>query len=78
MTGPAEPVEGMTASSLVTRSVMHRPGEKARPNCLILDEIDGALEGSDGKGAISELIKVCGGRTLSSRAHLPSCSPLQQ
>lgn len=57
---------------------MHRPGEKARPNCLILDEIDGALEGSDGKGAISELIKVCGGRPLSSRAHLPSCSPLQQ
>ena len=40
------------------RHVMHRPGQVSKPNCLILDEIDGALEGNDGKGAISELIKL--------------------
>eukprot|EP00850_Spirogloea_muscicola_P010707 SM000064S19729 [mRNA] locus=s64:153757:161302:- [translate_table: standard] len=29
-----------------------------RPNCLIIDEIDGALGGTDGKGAISALLDI--------------------
>eukprot|EP00741_Cyanophora_paradoxa_P008476 tig00001333_g8201.t1 len=29
-----------------------------RPNCVVLDEIDGALEGSEGRGAISMLLKI--------------------
>mmetsp|Transcript_46222 Transcript_46222/g.76990 ORF Transcript_46222/g.76990 Transcript_46222/m.76990 type:complete len:1050 (-) Transcript_46222:217-3366(-) len=32
-----------------------------RPNCVIIDEIDGALEGSEGKGAISTLMKIISG-----------------
>lgn len=29
-----------------------------KPNCIILDEIDGAMGGSEGKSAIAELIKI--------------------
>ena len=41
------------------RAVM---GER-KPNCVVLDEIDGALGGSEGKGAIAALLKIVrGGR----------------
>lgn len=39
-------------------------GER-RPNCLVIDEIDGALAGSEGSSAISKLVKLAEGRGLS-------------
>jgi chromosome transmission fidelity protein 18 len=44
------------------RSVLHgQPGYDAKPNAIILDEIDGAMEGRDGRGAITELLKLAAG-----------------
>lgn len=30
----------------------------SRPNCIILDEIDGAMNGADGRSAISAIVKM--------------------
>ncbi len=52
---------------IVLFCLMVRPAEMKsmfgdqRPNCLILDEIDGAMGGPEGKTAISALIKVIEG-----------------
>lgn len=44
------------------RSVLHgQPGHDAKPSTIILDEIDGAMEGRDGTGAITELLKLAAG-----------------
>ncbi len=44
------------------RSVLHgQPGHDAKPSAIVLDEIDGAMEGRDGKGAITELLKLAAG-----------------
>ena len=44
------------------RSVLHgQPGHDAKPSAIILDEIDGAMEGRDGTGAITELLKLAAG-----------------
>jgi hypothetical protein len=55
------------------RSVMSTQGKPCRPNCIILDEIDGALEGQQGKGAITQLLKLAlaTGKKKSSSAGKP-------
>lgn len=42
-------------------------GDK-RPHCLILDEIDGAMGGAQGKGAINALVEIIKGGDKQDRA----------
>ena len=54
--GLREKVENATQMNSVLQGLA--PGQVARPNAIILDEIDGAMENREGKGAITELIKL--------------------
>jgi len=50
--------------SRVENAVQMQPvmcGADRRPNCLIIDEIDGALGGAEGKGAIQALLNIVNG-----------------
>ena len=54
-----------TLRSRIMDAIQMQPvmGEK-RPNCVVLDEIDGALGGSDGKGAIQALLQIVKGGVM--------------
>jgi hypothetical protein len=51
-----------------------RQGDR-RPNCVVLDEIDGVMNGSEGRGTIDQLLKLIrvherGGGGAAPGAHL--------
>eukprot|EP00793_Prasinoderma_coloniale_P003163 PRCOL_00005798-RA len=40
------------------QSVMAKKGERQRPNCVVIDEIDGLVGGPEGRGAVDALLKI--------------------
>lgn len=57
----AEALRSKVTDATQMQSLSMGSNDKNRPNCVVIDEIDGALGGSEGRGAINALLQVVNG-----------------
>ena len=72
-----ESMKGFSVSNSA-KSLPSSNSEKAKPNCLIIDEIDAMFGGNEGRGAMSALLKIVNGSWGKKNNHNNSNGPLNR